>query len=122
MEATRKALDRLDTVAAENSRLEQELAAANETYLTYTRKQEQAHLGSALDASWIVNAGVVEPAVVPERPVRSHGLVLILLAGVLSLSLGIATAFVLELFDPTIHGSRDAEAASGLPVLGSLSI
>ena len=120
--ATRQTLDRLDEVAAENGRLEQELAAASEAYLTYTRKQEQARLGSALDASRIVNVAVVEPAVVPDRPARSHGLLLIVLAGMLSLGLGIAAAVVLELLDPTIRGPRDAEAASGLPVLGSLPI
>jgi uncharacterized protein involved in exopolysaccharide biosynthesis len=120
--STRAALDRLDQVAAENGRLDQELAAANEAYLTYTRKQEQARLGSALDASHIVNLAVVEPAVVPDRPARAHGFLLVILAGILSLSLGIAAAFVLEIFDPTLHGSRDAETASGLPVLGSLPI
>jgi uncharacterized protein involved in exopolysaccharide biosynthesis len=120
LDATRATLDRLDQVAAENSRLEQELAAANEAYLTYTRKQEQARLGSALDASRIVNVAVVEPASVPEQPERSHGLLLIMLAGLLSLGLGVAAAVALELFDPTIRGARDAELISGLPVLGSL--
>jgi uncharacterized protein involved in exopolysaccharide biosynthesis len=120
IEDTRGAIDRLDQVAAENGRLDQELAAANEAYLTYTRKQEQARLGSALDASHIVNLAVVEPAEVPDRPARSHGMLLVLLAGILSLSLGVAAAFVLEIFDPALHGSHDAELTSGLPVLGSL--
>lgn len=122
IESTRGALDHLDQVGAENGRLDQELAAANEAYLTYTRKQEQARLGSALDASHIVNLAVVEPAVVPDRPARAHGMVLVLLAGILSLSLGVAAAFALEILDPTLHGERDVETASGLPVLGSLSI
>ncbi|MBX3025250.1 hypothetical protein KF840_10100 [bacterium] len=116
--SARAALDRLDQVAAENSRLDQELAAANEAFLTYTRKQEQARLGSALDASHLVNLAVVEPAVVPDRPARSHGLLLVVLAGILSLGLAVAAALLLELLDPTIRGPRDAEAASGLPVLG----
>ena len=120
IETVRGSLDRLDQVAAENNRLEQELAAANEAYLTYTRKQEQARLGSALDASRIVNVAVVEPASVPERPERSHGLLLIVLAGLMSLGLGVAVAVLLELLDPTIRGRRDAELISGLPVLGSL--
>lgn len=120
--SARAALDRLDEVAAENSRLDQELAAANEAYLTYTRKQEQARLGSALDASHIVNVAVVEPAVVPDRPARSHGLLLILLAGILSLGLGVLAALALELLDPAIRGPRDAEAVSGLPVLGRVPV
>jgi uncharacterized protein involved in exopolysaccharide biosynthesis len=122
IDATRAALDRLDQVGAENGRLDQELAAANEAYLTYTRKQEQARLGSALDASHIVNMAVIEPAVVPDRPVRSHGLLLVLLAGIMSLGLGVTAALALELLDPTIRGARDAEAASGLPVLGSVPV
>ncbi len=122
IDSTRAALDRLDQVAAENGRLDQELAAANEAYLTYTRKQEQARLGSALDDSHIVNVAVVEPAVVPDRPARSHGIVLIMLAGILSLGLGTAAALTLELFDPTVRGARDAEAATGLPVLGRVAV
>ncbi|HSQ01497.1 MAG TPA: Wzz/FepE/Etk N-terminal domain-containing protein [Candidatus Dormibacteraeota bacterium] len=122
IESTRGAIDRLDRVAAENGRLDQELAAANEAYLTYTRKQEQARLGSALDASRIVNIAVVEPAVVPDRPARSHGLLLVILAGILSPGLGFTAAVVLELLDPTIRGARDAEAATGLPVLGSVPV
>ena len=114
-------LDRLDQVGART-------AASTRSWrrptrpICYTRKQEQARLGSALDASHIVNMAVIEPAVVPDRPVRSHGLLLVLLAGIMSLGLGVTAALVLELLDPTIRGARDAEAASGLPVLGSVPV
>ncbi len=117
---TRASIAHLDGVAAENSRLEQELSAANESYLTYTRKQEQARLGSALDASRIVNVAVVEAAQAPQSPERSHGLLLITLAGILSLGLGVATAVLTELRDPTVRGPRDAAGVSGLPVLAEV--
>lgn len=120
LDGTRAAIARLDEVAAEHTRLEQELAAANEALLTYTRKQEQARLGSALDASRIVNVAVVEPAEVPQNPERSHGLVLIALAGLLSLGLGVAAALLAELRDPSVRGPRDAAGVSGLPVLAEV--
>ncbi|MDX2169481.1 MAG: hypothetical protein SF182_20600 [Deltaproteobacteria bacterium] len=117
---TRAAIAHLDDVGAENSRLEQELAAANEAYLTYTRKQEQARLGSALDASRIVNVAVVEPAAVPPTPERAHGLILLALGAMMSLGCGLAVALLLELLDPTVRSGRDAERAAGVPVLAEV--
>ncbi|MGD9763489.1 MAG: GumC family protein [Candidatus Binatia bacterium] len=120
MDATRAAIAHFDGVAAEHSRLEQELVAANEAFATYTRKQEQARLGSALDASRIVNVAVVEPARVPDSPERSHGLILVVLAGLLSIGLGVAAALGSELLDPAVRSARDAEIAAGAPVLAEV--
>lgn len=117
---TRAAIAHLDDVGAENSRLEQELSAANEAYLTYTRKQEQARLGSALDASRLVNVSVIEPAEVPPTPERAHGLILLVLGTMMSLGLGLAVALAFELLDPAVRSARDAERASGAPVLAEV--
>ncbi len=121
IDATRQAIAHVDQVAAEHSHLEQELAAANEAFSTYARKQEQARLGSALDSSRIVNVAVVEPAMVPEGPERSHGMVLILLAGMFSLGIGVAAACAAELFDPSVREARDAELAAAAPVLAEVT-
>jgi len=121
MQQTRTAIARLDDVGADNSRLDQELAAANEAYLTYTRKQEQARLGSALDASRIVNVAVIEPAEVPQAPERAHGLILLTLAALMSFACGLGVALLAELLDPAVRSARDAERASGAPVLAEVS-
>jgi uncharacterized protein involved in exopolysaccharide biosynthesis len=120
IDETRAMVAHLDDVAAEHSRLEEELAAASEAYATYTKKQEQARLGSALDASHIVNVAVIEPAVVPDSPERAHGLLLLALGLVFWLSAGAAAAIAADLLDASVRSARDAELATGLPVLAEI--
>lgn len=120
LDETRATIAHLDDVAAEHHRLEQDVAAANEAFATYTRKQEQARLGSALDASRMVNVAVLEPAEAPPSPERAHGLLLFALGMLFWLAVGIGAACLADLLDPSVRSARDAELISGLPVLAEI--
>ncbi len=110
-------LMRLENVSGEQARLEQQLAAARESYMTYLKKEEQARFSKALDESRIVNLSVAEPAETPTEPEGAHQLETILLGTILSLLLGIALAFLREQLDPTVKTRIQAERLTGLPVI-----
>jgi uncharacterized protein involved in exopolysaccharide biosynthesis len=121
LDSARVKIAHLDRVAAEHSRLEQEVQGANEALATYTRKQEQARLSSALDASRIVNVAVVERAEVPTTPAPGHRLLLLAFGVFLSLAIGVAVAVGRDLLDSTVRDASDAEVSAGVPVLGVIA-
>jgi uncharacterized protein involved in exopolysaccharide biosynthesis len=51
--------------------------AAQENYLLYVRKREEARMGDALDEGGIVNVAIAEQAVVPALPVWPAGMVVL---------------------------------------------
>ncbi len=120
IEDLRHAMAHLDEVAAEYSRLDADLHAATDALAVYTKKQEQARLGSALDQSRIVDIAVMEPAEVPPTPVHLHAMLLALLGVIFFLCAGLAAAFLFDLLDPAIRGARDVELNAGLPVLAEI--
>ena len=61
-------IDRFDGLASERNRLKNQLAAAEESFLTYMRKEEQAKFSSAMHESNILNQIVAEAAVVARSP------------------------------------------------------
>jgi len=118
----RQTLGHLDSIAAEQERLEQDVATAQEAFATYYRKQEQARLSSALDASRIVNVAIAQPAQVPVGPAKSYRSLLLALGGVTSLMAGIAVAFVFDQLDPSVRDATDAQGVTGLPVLAEIAV
>lgn len=63
---------------------------------------------------------VVESAVPPSAAIQPQPMYNYLLGFVLGLFVGIALAFIIEGFDPSIHSGKDAEKATGLPILAKL--
>jgi uncharacterized protein involved in exopolysaccharide biosynthesis len=108
---------RNQNAGGEREQLEQELAAARESYITYLKKEEQARFSKALDDSRIVNLSVAETADVPNEPEAAHRLETVLLGFVLSFLLGVALAFVREQLDPMVKTSEEAERLTGVPVI-----
>lgn len=120
IEDVRHSMAHLDDVAAEHSRLDADLQAANDALTTYSKKQEQARLGSALDQSRLVNIAVMEPAEVPPTPQHVHGMLLGVLGVLFFVCVAVGLAFLFDLLDPSIRGARDVEVTTGLPILGEI--
>jgi uncharacterized protein involved in exopolysaccharide biosynthesis len=114
-------LARLEAIAPERERLEQEVAAAREALKTYRRKQEEARFSSALDTSRIVNVSIVEPASVPVAPLPSKNAATVALAAVLSLFVGVGFAFLRDRMNPSVKSAADAADVGGVPILADLS-
>jgi uncharacterized protein involved in exopolysaccharide biosynthesis len=93
--------------------------AAQETYLRYVKKEEEARMDDALDARGIVDVAIAEQPVAPALPLWSTWMVLtvgFLAAG----TSGVGAAFVADYFDPAFRNPDDVLAYLNSPVLASL--
>lgn len=93
--------------------------AAQENYLLYVKKREEARMDDALDERGIVNVAIAAQPVAPALPVRSAWTVLALglvAAGVA----GTGSAFAADYLDPAFRNPDDVVAYLNAPVLASL--
>lgn len=116
----RERMSEIERSAAQLQRLEDEVETKNEAYISYLRKEEEARLSSALDASRIVNLTVVENASVPPRPEPSTAPTRISIGGALGLIFGLALAFLRDWIDPAVKSSVQARRLSDLPVIAEI--
>lgn len=92
---------------------------AEENYLLYQRKEEEARINDALDQRGILNVAIAEQPTVPALPVRStllYGLLSVFLAGTVSLGM----AFTADFLDPSFRTPAEVTSYLGAPVLASI--
>jgi uncharacterized protein involved in exopolysaccharide biosynthesis len=107
----------------EDGVVQQDLLRATKTqeenYLLYVQKREEARISDALDQRGILNVTTAEEPVVPALPSRSPlnvAFLTLLLAG----AVGLSTAFVIDLMDPTFRTPDELAGYLGAPVLAAL--
>jgi uncharacterized protein involved in exopolysaccharide biosynthesis len=93
--------------------------AAQENYLVYVKKQEEARMDDALDERGIVNVAIAEHPVVPALPVWSPWMVLAIGAAAAGAA-GTGAAFAADYVDPAFRNPDDVLAYLDSPVLASL--
>jgi uncharacterized protein involved in exopolysaccharide biosynthesis len=93
--------------------------AAEQNYLMYLQKQEEARISDALDRNRIVNVAIAEAATVPALPTRSR-LVTLLLGGLLATCLSLASAYVADYIDPSFRTPQELYKTLDVPVLAAL--
>jgi len=93
--------------------------AAQENYLLYVKKREEARMGDALDEGGIVNVAIAEQPVVPALPVWPAGMV-VLVGFVAALASGTGAAFAADYLDPALRTPEEVLACLEIPVLASL--
>jgi len=105
--------------AIEQDELLRNLKTAEDKYVLYANKREEARIGDALDQNHILDVILAEQPSVPALPVRSalsFGMIGLVLAG--SCSTGLA--FASDYLDPSFRTPDDVVAYLGTPVLASL--
>jgi len=105
--------------AIKQADLLRDLKTAEEKYLLYANKREEARIGDALDQGGILNVTIEEQPRVPALPARSElffGLLGFALAGTTSTGL----AFVADYLNPAFRTPDEVLAYLGAPVLASL--
>lgn len=122
VETYRDKLRHLDQIAPEAERLEQELATARDSYLTYSKKVEEARFSSALDQSQIVNVSIVEKATPATMPLPSRQGFTLTMGLIMSLGLGIGLALLLDRMDPTVETRSDVRQLTGFRVLAEIPL
>jgi uncharacterized protein involved in exopolysaccharide biosynthesis len=93
--------------------------AAQDNYLLYVKKREEARMGDALDEGGIVNVAIAEQPVVPALPVWPAGVV-VLVGLVAALTSGTGAAFVSDHLDPALRTPEEVLACLEIPVLASI--
>jgi len=93
--------------------------AAQQNYLLYVNKREEARMGDALDEGGIVNVAIAEEPVVPSLPVWSAGVVA-LLGFITALTSGVGAAFAADYLDPALRTPEEVFTCLEIPVLASL--
>jgi polysaccharide biosynthesis transport protein len=103
---------------AERDRLETNLNQYRQTYAYLLQSYEQVRLVEAQSTSNIVQ---VEPASIPEKPIRPRTLTNTILAVVIGMFMAIGGIFLYESIDDTLKGPDEITAQVGLPVLGIIT-
>jgi uncharacterized protein involved in exopolysaccharide biosynthesis len=93
--------------------------AAQDNYLLYVKKREEARMDDALDERGIVNVAIAEHPVTPALPLRSALSVLAIGLAVAGTA-GTGAAFAADYLDPSFRTPEDVLAYLNSPVLASL--
>jgi capsular exopolysaccharide synthesis family protein len=97
--------------------LEREVTASRQMYDMFLNRFRETTVARDMRSTI---ARMIDPAVVPETPVRPNKKRTLIIAVVFGLMLGGMLAFLLEYLDNTVKNSDDVEHKLGLPLLGVL--
>jgi uncharacterized protein involved in exopolysaccharide biosynthesis len=100
--------------------LKRKAKIAEDNYLLYRGKEENARIGEQMDQQRILNVSVMEAAKVPALPLDRHRFFIALLALLTGLLLAVLCAVGIDLWDQPMETPKQAAAAAGLPVLARL--
>ena len=115
----RQSAESLQDRAIQQEGLQRNLKEAEDKYLLYVNKREEARIGDAMDEDGIVNVTLAEPPTLPALPVRSEmslGLIGFLLGGVASTGF----VFAADSLSPAFRTPDEVALYLGAPVLASL--
>ena len=115
---------RVEAVARDQKQLEQQsllrdLKTAEQSYLLYLNKREEARISDAFDKMRIVNVSIAEVASAPLFPNNPASLTL-MLAAILGCLLSTGLVFVQEQLDGSMRSPGQVEAYLGVPVLAAM--
>lgn len=101
----------------EITRLETELVQYRQTYSQILQSYEQIRVSEAQATS---NVAQVEPANVPEEPIRPRIMMNTVLAAVVGAMLAVGAIFLVEALDDTLKNPAEINRMLDLPVLGTI--
>jgi len=111
----------LTSSAIKQGILERKLKAAQDKYLLYVGKHEEARIGDALDQTGILNVAIAQPPYEPALPSTSlwvTACLSFLAASVISTG----AVCVVDYFDPSLRTAAEITALLDVPVLASLPV
>ena len=97
------------------SRLERDVSLNEENYKMFRQKFEEARIS---EAGKVGDVTILDPAIVPERPIKPNIMLNVIIGSIIGLILGIAFSFVIENLDTSIGTIEDVEKYMKLPVIG----
>ena len=118
VDAASREIRQIPARSVEEARLRRAVQLAEESYNTVQGRFLEATL--AAEASGVPDVRILDPAVVPQRPVKNTAPRLLLMGLVAGLGLGVVGAVVLDRLDPRVRYPEQVSRDLGLPILGAL--
>jgi polysaccharide chain length determinant protein (PEP-CTERM system associated) len=118
----RKMLDTMPQVEAEFARLNRDYNVTRANYTALVERLEKSRLGEEATTSGSVRFDVIEPPNAPFSPISPRRSILIFAVLVGSLAAGAGVAFLLHQLKPVFTSVRGLAEATGLAVLGAVSV
>ena len=115
----REQIKKLPTVEYELNSLARDIQEYEKIHTMLLQRKEEKRMNAAKSLDELT-IKILNPAMVPSKPVRPNVQANIGLAFVLSLLTGLGLAFLLEYSTQTIQQPEDVEEAVGLPVLATV--
>ena len=110
----------LDGQSAQQEELIRAVKTAEDNYLRYQKKAEEARISDAFDASRISNVVLAEAPAVPALPANGNRLLWIVAGVFLGLVAGAATTYLLDSINPRFRTREEVQVVLELPVLAAL--
>ena len=120
LSANRAKARRLEQIGETQQMLLGEAKQAEENYMVYARKREEARISDALDAQRIVNVAIAEEATLPARRSGPRRALLLLLGAGFAAIVSVVLALIKDYLDPSYRTPSEVQASLGLPVLASM--
>jgi len=111
----------LTGLTARDEDLHRRIKIAEENYLLYQKRQEEARIAEAMDRQKFLNVSIVERATTPALPADRHRMLIGLLGLFVAALISIAAALTVEHFDRPVEFAPQLSEISGLPVLASMT-
>ncbi len=110
---------RLESLTAEHDTLERKVKLAEENYLRYEERKEQARIATALDLEQLLHVSIVEPAREPALPAERPLAMVMLMGLLLGGCTGVGAAVVRDHRNRAVSSAAEIAALTGLPVLST---
>ncbi len=112
-------LNQLETGTPADQNLVRAVKEAEDNYLLYTRKREEARIAHALDERKVANVAIVDPPRTPAVPIsklRASVLATFFFSNIMI----VIGAYIADRIRRTVNTPSEVETVSGLPVLGTV--
>src|SRR5205823_8576795 len=117
VDAASSDLRQIPARTSEDERLNRNAQLKEQTYTALQQRFDQSRL--AAEAT-VPDVRILDPAIVPQRPIKNTTPRLLLMGFVFGLGLGMVGAIVLDRVDPRVRYPEQVSRDLGLPILGAV--
>jgi uncharacterized protein involved in exopolysaccharide biosynthesis len=116
----RQTLVERDQKQLQQEALMRDAKTAEDNYLLYLNKREQAHISDAFDKNRILNVSIAQPATIPYQPTNPASLIL-LLGWLFACLVSTGVVLVQEQLNPTLKRPEQIERYFDVPILAEVN-
>lgn len=116
----KKRLNNINSIEVELNELQNQVDVDRQNYQLYLTKIEESRISDAMDKEKIASVSVIEPALLPFKPVSPKVMLNMMFAIFLGCFGALGLAFFFEHLNDTLERVEDVERVLQLPVLGAI--